>query len=282
MFADDTKVFRVIKDKILDKSSLQEDINAMLQWSKDWLMEFNVEKCSTVTFGNGQQNIYTLADIPLESVNCQRDVGIQIPRNLKFEEQCAAVINKANSVLGQIKRAFNTRDQNIILSAYQTYVLPHLDYCCQIWSPGTQKWIQKIEQVQKRALRMIPSLNGRSYEEKLTSINLLSLENRRLMFDLTQMFREETDKKRTFPSEHCTRVTRSKTDRKLEKPKFRLDVKKNFFYIRTIDNWNMLPIEIRQSKSIHTFKTNVKKIFTDQAVKQSVITIQIYILHVYT
>ena len=126
MFADDTKVFRVIKDKILDKSSLQEDINAMFQWSKDWLMEFNVEKCCTVTFGNGQQNIYTLADITLESVNCQRDVGIQIPRNLKFEEQCAAVINKANSVLGQIKRAFNTRDQSIILSAYKTYMLYHI------------------------------------------------------------------------------------------------------------------------------------------------------------
>ena len=72
------------------------------------------------------------------------------------------------------------------LRAYHTYVLPHLDYCCQIWSPGAQKWIQKIEQVQKRALRMIPSLKDRSYEQKLASLNLLTLENRRVLFDLTQ------------------------------------------------------------------------------------------------
>ena len=44
MFADDTKVFRVIKDKSSDRVSLQEDINAMQQWSKDWLMEFNIRR----------------------------------------------------------------------------------------------------------------------------------------------------------------------------------------------------------------------------------------------
>ena len=104
MFADDTKLYRVIKDKISDKSSLQLDIDAMLNWSKDWLMEFNIEKCSTITFGHGQKNLYTLAEAQLESVNCQKDVGILIPRNLKFDEQCATVINKANSILGQIKQ----------------------------------------------------------------------------------------------------------------------------------------------------------------------------------
>ena len=258
MFADDTKAFRVIKDKSSDRLILQEDINAMLQWSKDWLMEFNIEKCSTITFGHGQQNMYTLADTQLESVNCQRDVGIQIPSNLKFEEQCAAVISKANSVLGQIRRAFNTRDKSILLNAYQSYVLPHLDYCCQIWSPGTQKWIHKVEQVQKRALRLIPSLNGRSYEQKLASLKLLSLENRRVMFDLTQKYKEESSKENAISPVKSTRQTRSRTDKKLEKPRFRLDIRKNSFNVRTIDNWNKLPVEIRESKSLGTFKTNVK------------------------
>ena len=107
----------------------------------------------------------------------------------------------------------------IYLSAYQTYVIPHLDYCCQIWSPGTQKWIQKIENVQKRALRLIPSLNGKSYEQKLSSLNLLSLENRRIMFDLTQKYREETSTEENLSAEQPTRVTRSKADKKAGKTK---------------------------------------------------------------
>ena len=78
------------------------------------------------------------------------------------------------------------------------------------------------------------------------------------MFHLTQKYREETNTVENISAEQPTRVTRSKTDKKLAKPKFRLDVKKNSFNIRTIDNWNMLPIKIRQEKSITTFKTNVK------------------------
>ena len=258
MFADDTKLYRVIKDKISDKSSLQLDIDAMLNWSKDWLMEFNIEKCSTITFGHGQKNLYTLAEAQLESVNCQKDVGILIPRNLKFDEQCATVINKANSILGQIKRAFQTRDQSVIISAYKTYVLPHLDYCCQIWSPGTQKWINKIEQVQKRALRLIPTLKDKSYKQKLSCLGMLSLENRRILFDLTQKFKEENSKKDNFYNEKTSRMTRSKTEKKLDKPKFRLDIRKNAFTIRVIEHWNNLPIAIRECTSIHTFKSNVK------------------------
>ena len=55
-----------------------------------------------------------------------------------------------------------------------------------------------------------------------------------------------------------TRMTRSKTDKKLDKPKFRLDIRKNAFAIRVIDHWNNLPTKIRECSSISTFKSNVK------------------------
>ena len=261
MFADDTKLYRVIKNQTTDTSILQGDIDAMLHWTKDWLMEFNIDKCSTVTFGRGQKNTYTLTGRPLESVSCQKDVGVHVPANLKFEEQCGAAVAKANCVLGQIKRAFWTRDQNIMVNAYKTYVLPHLDYCCQVWSPGTQKWVKKIEQVQKRALRLIPSLNGKSYEEKLKSLDMLTLENRREMFDFINKYKEGSKRKdgNINIKENSTRMTRSMTDKLLEKPRFRLDIRKNSYTIRVIDAWNNLPKEIRNSNSIHTFKKNVKK-----------------------
>ena len=137
-----------------------------------------------------------------------------------------------------------------MVSAFKTYVLPHLDYCCQVWSPGTQKWIGKIEQVQKRALRLIPSLKGKSYNEKLRCLGMLSLENRRKMFDLLNKYKEESIKKGDNDPEQptrTTRMTRSMTDKQLEKPKFRLDIRKNSYNIRVISNWNSLPLEIRNS-----------------------------------
>ena len=95
-----------------------------------------------------------------------------------------------------------------------------------VWSPSTQKWINKVEQIQKRALRMIPSLKGKSYEQKLKHLSMLSLENRRIMFDLINKFKEESEKKNVLSQGRSTTITRSKTDKQLEKPKFRLDLRK--------------------------------------------------------
>ena len=151
-----------------------------------------------------------------------------------------------------------TRDQSILISAYKTYVLPHLDYCCQVWSPWTQKWVKKLEQVQKRALRLIPSLKGKSYEEKLQCLNLLTLENRRKMFDLINKYKEESMKDGKV-LDKSTRMTRSMADKQLEKPRFKLDIRKHAYSIRVIDIWNNLPLKIRNSNSISTFKKNVKE-----------------------
>ena len=259
MFADDTKLLRVIKDNTVDREVLQADINSMQAWSKKWLMEFNTGKCNTVTFGHGQKHIYTLDGTPLRSSDCEKDVGVLVPSNLKFEEQCCATIAKANSILGQIKRTFNTRDKNVIINAYRTYVLPHLDYCCQIWSPGTKKMVQKIEQVQKRALRLIPSLNHLSYGDKLKNLGMLSLENRRVWFDLITKFKEESLAKDDTEIRTDQRMTRRQANNQLEKPKFRLDLKKNAYKTRVIDSWNSLPKDLRDSRTLYTFKENVKK-----------------------
>ena len=46
LFADDTKLYRVIKNEE-DKLQLQEDLNNLQKWSEKWQLPFNVEKCST-------------------------------------------------------------------------------------------------------------------------------------------------------------------------------------------------------------------------------------------
>ena len=119
--------------------------------------------------------------------------------------------------------------------------------------------VQKIEQIQKRALRLIPSLKHLSYADKLKSLGLLSLENRRVWFDLIIKFKEESLTKNDSENNTDQRITRRQADNKLEKPKFRLDIKKNAYKTRVIESWNMLPKEIRNSRTLDTFELNVKK-----------------------
>ena len=78
------------------------------------------------------------------------------------------------------------------------------------------------------------------------------------MFDLITKYKEESMKKGSNDLEQPARMTRRMADKQLEKPKFRLDIRKHSYNIRVINYWNSLPLEIRNSNSICTFKKNVK------------------------
>jgi len=50
MFANDTKLWRKVKTEE-DKKMLQEDTDKLNNWSEDWLLKFNVDKCKKMNTG---------------------------------------------------------------------------------------------------------------------------------------------------------------------------------------------------------------------------------------
>ena len=66
-----------------------------------------------------------------------------------------------------------------------------------------KKDINRLERVQKRAVKMTNGLQGKTYKEKLKELDLLSLEERRERGDMITCFKimkglEDTDKDRFF------------------------------------------------------------------------------------
>ena len=59
LFADDTKVYSIIKD-VSDTLLLQKNLDVVNQWSHKWLLKFNPDKCKLLQFGNSSPTNYYL------------------------------------------------------------------------------------------------------------------------------------------------------------------------------------------------------------------------------
>src|SRR6218665_2899818 len=73
---------------------------------------------------------------------------------------------------------------------------PHLEYCVQAWSPYLRQDIYTLEQIQRRATKMIRGLGKPTYmyEERLLRCGLTNLEKRRTRGDLIEAYKIMTGK----------------------------------------------------------------------------------------
>ena len=214
-------------------------------------------------FGSGNPEFdYTMNGCALSSVEEERDIGVLINKDLKPSRQCEVAVNRAKMVLGQLTRSFHFRDRNVFLRLFTTYVRPHLEFSTPVWAPTSHQDIRSIENVQIQAVNMISGLRSVGYTEKLKELGLLSLETRRTRYDLIQTYKtlevegDELWFKRV--NQVSVRTTRQSDDRtRLTKQRTNTTIRSNFFTQRVIDDWNQLPITVRESRNIKIFKRNL-------------------------
>ena len=112
---------------------------------------------------NNQRRQYSMNEKQLTVVEKEKVLGVLLSNNLKFNEHIDKMVSKANSILGLIKRTFHHWTKEGFSMVYRTYVRPHLEYAVQAWSPQTRGNINKVEKVQRRATKLVPSIKHLSY-----------------------------------------------------------------------------------------------------------------------
>jgi len=260
-FADDSKLGNKAVTRE-DQITLQRCLDSLYAWTEKWGMQFNVEKCKIIHTGaKNRQFEYTSNGKNLQAVKSEKDLGVMMQSNLKPSLHCAQIARTANGILGRLLRSFHYRDRHIYIQLYKQYVRCHLEYGSPAWSPWQQKDIDVIERVQRRAVRQVSGLRSQSYEGRLIELGLESLQERRNRADQIQVFKTIRGIDNVNPDSWFQRVDiNSRTTRytsyhlNLEQQRSNLEIRKNFFTVRAITEWNNLPAEAREAKDVRKFK----------------------------
>lgn len=181
-FADDTRVSKKITEDA-DKMKLQEALNIIYKWAEENLMMFNVDKFEQLNYGETDNVTVTAykdpSNINIRSGESVKDLGVITNKYISFKEHIQSIVLASKRMCGIICRTFATRDPEIMLKLFNTYIRSKLEYCCSIWSPTLQSEINELERMQKTFTSKIYGMEEKDYHERLKILNLYSLERRR-------------------------------------------------------------------------------------------------------
>ena len=119
-------------------------------------MEFDPSKCQVVHITRSSRPINTswsIHDQVLDSVDSARYLGVNITSDLNFTQHINCTTSNASRSLGYFKRNILTNHSGIREAAYKIIVCPQVEYASTVWSQHTKNDINKIEMVQRKAIR---------------------------------------------------------------------------------------------------------------------------------
>ena len=279
LYADDTKIWREINTHT-DYNILQSDINYLNDWAVRNKMKFHLDKCKVISISLSHPPLspfsYSLGVSDLKYVDCEKDLGVDITPKLLWNSQCDRIYSKACQKLGVVKRNGHiVVDSNSRRALYLTLVRSQFENCSVIWRPTNKTLSNKLESLQKRAIKWILSEENCSYspdvyKRKCQQVDILPLSSKFDLNDLIFLYKIVYEH---IPVSLPTYLSFYQGSSRLRRCHFdslslvssiiprstqNNALSRSFFY-RTHLLWNQLPLEIRQITSLSQFKSEITK-----------------------
>lgn len=265
LFADDTCMFITIDNRDLATEQVNEDLSAIMKWSEDWLVAFSAPKTKSMVISNkldSHLNAHVnMSNTNIDLVHNHKHLGLTLSDNLGWNLHINEVYSKAMKRLDIIQHFKFKLDRQALERYYISYVLPIIEYGDVVWSGANDQELDKLDRVQIRAMRIITGATERSninalYEE----LGWHKLATRRHIHRLVWMYKIINN----ISPQYLTDIIPPTVG---ERQRYNLRAGTNItqipaqkqrysksFFPSGIKEWNMIPIDIRESGNLSIFK----------------------------
>jgi len=234
-------------------------------------LSVNVKKTCFMIFGN-QAVLNKLKSVDLmlnnmriEQTKSSKFLGVLIDDQLNWKCHINYICNKLAKNIGVIRKLRYRFPMDVLLTLYNTLLLPYLTYCNIIWANNKPTRLKHLIVIQKRAVRIVT--NSNYYEHSLPlffKCNLLNLQDINKLCTATFMYRFHNNQlPKTFSlfyvlnsdvHEHFTRQSN-----KLHINYARTDILKHHLRIYGAKIWNAIePDIISSAHHLYSFKKKFK------------------------
>ena len=239
-------------------------------WAETWLVKFNPQKTEFVIFNNNK-NIYQVNILftgeNIKQVEYHTHLGICLSSNCKWCYHINNTCQRATKRIHILRKLKYLLSRSHLSKIYKTYILPILEYACELWDDCCIRDTQKLECLQLEAARIVTGLPIYSSAESLYfETGWSKLEDRRKSRKLNLFYKIENNMAPTYLSdclpttigETVTYNLRNNDDYRTQR--CRLQTSSKSFFPSTIKLWNSLPDSVKSLPTFSKFKKAIQPV----------------------
>ena len=264
LFADDTCLFVEVDNREEAAQQINEDLERISVWARDWLVTFSPPKTKSLTISN-KPNAHLHPDLTLEGhvidkVLNHKHLGITISHNLRWNCHIDDIVTKASKKLDLMRGLKYKLDRRSLETIYMSFIRPCVEYGDILWAGTYDSDLCKIDAIQVEAMRIVVGATARS------NINLLyeetgwpTLSERRLFHVQKLMYKMVNNLAPNYLSDLLPDTVGQHVDyglrneNSIRAPFTRTESYRRSFIPFGISTWNNLPAEIKRAPSLEAF-----------------------------
>ena len=277
LYADDTSLLEVVEDIDISAERLNNDLQCINEWTRDWHATINTGKSKSVTFSakmymfkQAHPTLY-FANEPIEIVSNHKHLGVTLSSNLSWRAHILNIYEKASKKLNLLKRFKFKLDRETLSKLYKSLIRPVMEYADVLWDGCSENESDLIEHVQYQAATVVVgAMKGTSRVRLLEELAWEDMKTRRSIHKLILYFKIVNKLTPNYLSDLLPQTVQQRSGLSLRNASdfspfgVRTERFKKSFFPSTTILWNNIDIIDRNSKSIGYFKSSLTSFFDIQ------------------
>ena len=171
LFADDTSLYFIVDNPRESAITLNNDMATIHAWSTKWLVNFNPKKTETMTITRKINKLFhpplIMNNTIINQVTEHKHLGLEISNDGSCQKHIDLITKKAFTRVNILRKFKYILDRKTLEKIYLTFIRPILEYADVVWDNKILLLINKLENVQIEAARIVTG------GTRLVSINSL-------------------------------------------------------------------------------------------------------------